>query len=107
MVLQKLTLSVSELVQWHKVGMASPLPQFGNTFLTDLWKLASAFHPLTAGEGKLNIQQDKYTLSLRLSQSHPFSGVCTITLLLKGPIQRHPKNYSIACEHWVIRSHLC
>lgn len=67
----EISTSVNEPIQWPGVGMASLL-QFGNSVQTNLWKMASAFHPHKAWERKFNIKDDKYNLSFRLNQSYPF-----------------------------------
>lgn len=95
----EISASINQSIWWHGVGMASLLLQFGNSILTNLWKLASAFHPLKVFEGKLNIKDDKYTLSFRLNQSPPFMACVPLPyLLLEGPVQWHPNNYSLTYE---------
>lgn len=52
-----------------------------------------------AWKEKLNIKDDKYNLSFRLNQSHPFlAWVWAPYLLPKGPVQWHPTSYSSTCE---------
>ena len=34
--------------EWHGVGMSGPVSPFDNSSQTNLWKLASTFHPLEA-----------------------------------------------------------
>lgn len=43
---------VNKPIWRHGAGMSGPLLQFGNSIRTNLWKLAHAFHPLKAWEGK-------------------------------------------------------
>lgn len=56
--------TIKETFQWRGVGMSNTL-HFVSSVQTNLWKLASAFHPLKTWEGKINIKDDKYTLCFR------------------------------------------
>lgn len=97
----EISASVNEPIRWRGVGMISSLLQFSNSIQTTLWKLASAFPPLKVWEGKLNIKDNKYNLSFRVNQSHPFSAYVLTTeracAMAPGKLEHH-------CEHCILHA---
>lgn len=52
--------------EWHGVGMSGPVSPFDNSSQTNLWKLASTFHPLEARTSSYTLIKKKFHLSFNL-----------------------------------------
>lgn len=98
--------TVDEPSQWHGIGTSGPILQFDNSIQTDLWESASALCHLKLWNERLNVYDGEYTLSFKLNQGHTLIACVLLPyILLKGPIQWHPNNYSITYEHCAL--HAC